>query len=175
MAFWDFFTKAGKNKEKAAMLYNSLVGYSRNPTLFTDLGIDDTVDGRFDCIALHLSLMLRRMKLEGEGLRGMAVELVSVFVMDMDRNLREMGVGDLSVGKHIKKMTSAFYGRAEAYEKALDIEGDGYLEGVLERNLFRNKKISKDVLVAMAKYVYETDKQIKAMKTEDLKEGLFLL
>ena len=176
MAIWDFIYENWKRKKKAANLYNSVVQYSRNPHLFTKMEVEDSVDGRFDCVALHLALMLRRLKNEGEILRPMAVELVSTFVMDMDRSLREMGVGDLSVGKHIKKMTSAFYGRAEAYEKALEFgTGTQELEETLSRNLYRNKNISKDILEAMSKYVYETDEKFKTLQNEDLEQGLFKL
>ncbi|MGY8985803.1 MAG: ubiquinol-cytochrome C chaperone family protein [Sphingomonadales bacterium] len=175
MAFWNFFTKAEKQKKKAANLYKSVVALSRNQDLFIGMNIEDSVDGRFNSITLHLSLILRRLKKEGNSLRGVAIDLVSIFVMDMDRNLREMGVGDLSVGKHIKKMTSAFYGRAEAYEKALESNENDEISGALKRNLYKDQEIPKDKLESMVKYVYETDIKFKNLKGEDLKNGLLLI
>ncbi len=99
----------GKQKNeieaKSFDLYCRIVNTSRNPDLFINFDIEDTVDGRFDCIALHLGLFIRRLQKE-DNTKDLLETILSAFVSDMDRNLREMGVGDLSVGKQVKSMAS---------------------------------------------------------------------
>ena len=89
---------------------------ARHPVAYAEWGVPDTLDGRFDMITLHTFLVLDRLKGEDRAFRQ---ELVDEFFRDMDRSLREMGVGDLSVGKKVRKMAEVFYGRLAAYDKAL--------------------------------------------------------
>jgi len=112
--------------------YEAIVAAARHPTFYADWGVPDTLDGRFDMIALHTFLVLDRLKGEEPAFRQ---ALVDEFFADMDRSLREMGVGDLSVGKKVRKMAEAFYGRLAAYDQALAGEAAA-LEGALARNIF---------------------------------------
>lgn len=123
--------------EEAKTIYAAIVAQSRQPVFYVDLGVPDTVDGRFDMISLHAALVLRRLQAE-EGKDGPAVaqRVFDTMFEDMDNSLREMGVGDLSVGKHIKGMATAFFGRAQAYEEGISAGGPG-LDVALRRNLYR--------------------------------------
>ena len=121
-----------RRKTAERRLYEAIVAAARHGVPYARWGVADTVDGRFDMIALHLFLVLERLKGENQVFRQ---KLVDEFFADMDRSLREMGVGDLSVGKKVRKMAEAFYGRAAAYEKALG-EGAGALEIALLRNVY---------------------------------------
>jgi cytochrome b pre-mRNA-processing protein 3 len=112
--------------------YEAIVAAARHPTFYADWGVPDTLDGRFDMIALYTFLVLDRLKGEEPAFRQ---ALVDEFFADMDRSLREMGVGDLSVGKKVRKMAEAFYGRLAAYDQALAGEAAA-LEGALARNIF---------------------------------------
>jgi cytochrome b pre-mRNA-processing protein 3 len=117
---------------KADALYGALVAQARQPEFYADLGVPDTVDGRFDMIMLHLSLLLRRLRGDDEAL---AQAVLDTTFDDMDRNLREMGAGDLGVGRRVKAMARAYFGRFEAYDAALDAgDGDG-LAAALARNV----------------------------------------
>ena len=96
-------------------LYEAIVAAARHPVFYARWGVADTIDGRFDMIILHAFAVLERMKGEAPEFRQ---RLVDEMFSDMDRSLREMGVGDLSVGKRIRVMAEVFYGRISAYESA---------------------------------------------------------
>lgn len=112
--------------------YEAIVAAARHPAFYADWGVADTLDGRFDMIALHTFLVLDRLKGEEPGFRQ---ALVDELFRDMDRSLREMGVGDLSVGKKVRKMAEVFYGRVAAYDAAL-AGPEAELEAALSRNVF---------------------------------------
>ncbi|MGH6855906.1 MAG: ubiquinol-cytochrome C chaperone family protein [Aestuariivirga sp.] len=105
---------------------------ARHPVPYASWGVADNVDGRFDMIALHMFLVLDRLKGREARFRQ---RLVDEFFADMDRSLREMGVGDVSVGKKVRKMAEAFYGRVAAYDAGLR-EGEDDLAAALNRNFF---------------------------------------
>src|SRR5262245_48094906 len=96
-------------------LYAAAIAQARQPVFYAGLRVPDTVDGRFELVALHVFLILQRLKSEPEA-TPFAQALFDTMFADMDRNLREMGVGDLSVGKKVKAMAQGLYGRIAAYE-----------------------------------------------------------
>jgi cytochrome b pre-mRNA-processing protein 3 len=99
-------------------IYGMIVTQAREPLFYRDMGVSDTVNGRFDLLVLHLWMVLRRLK-STEGGVDLAQALFDHFCDDMDANLREMGVGDLAVPKRMQAFGEAFYGRAAAYDLAL--------------------------------------------------------
>jgi cytochrome b pre-mRNA-processing protein 3 len=105
--------------------------------LYTQLGVPDTLDGRFDLVALHTFLLIQRLTREPAPGEALAQAVFDAMFSDMDINLREMGVGDLSVGKRVKAMWEAFHGRASAYALALAAGDDAALEAALVRNIWR--------------------------------------
>ena len=100
-------------------IYGMIVAQAREPSFYAGLGVPDTVNGRFDMVLLHLWMVLRRLR-RCEGGAGLSQALFDHFCGDMDDNLREMGVGDLTVPKRMQKFGEAFYGRAAAYDRALE-------------------------------------------------------
>src|SRR5665213_3158274 len=98
-------------------IYGMIVTQAREPLFYRDLGVPDTVDGRFDLLVLHLWMVLRRLR-AAEGGAVLCQALFDRFCEDMDANLREMGVGDLTVPKRMQAFGEAFYGRAAAYDLA---------------------------------------------------------
>jgi cytochrome b pre-mRNA-processing protein 3 len=105
-------------------IYGMIVAKAREPLFYAELGVPDTVDGRFDLILLHMWMVLRRLRRDEAG-PDRAQALFDRFCTDMDDNLREMGVGDLTVPKRMQAFGEAFYGRAAAYDQALSEAGDG--------------------------------------------------
>jgi len=99
-------------------LYGTIVAQARMPCFYRDYAVADTVNGRFDLLVLHLELVLYRLTDE-PALKEFGQALFDRFCQDMDHNLREMGVGDLSVPKEMRRIGEAFYGRAQAYRTAL--------------------------------------------------------
>src|SRR5450432_3594258 len=99
-------------------IYGMIVAQAREALFYRDLGVPDTVNGRFDLLVLHLWMVLRRLKSVAGG-AGLSQALFDRFCDDMDANLREMGVGDLTVPKRMQAFGEAFYGRTAAYDLAL--------------------------------------------------------
>lgn len=127
-----------RDRDAAQKLYSSIVGRARTPDLFSVYGVDDSLDGRFDMILLHLFLVVDRLQAIGsdEALH-LAQTVQEVMIDDMDRNLREMGVGDMSVGKKVKQMGEAWFGRRTAYFQALGQEDPkAAMARAFERNVF---------------------------------------
>jgi cytochrome b pre-mRNA-processing protein 3 len=127
------FFRAPPRREAAYRLYTSTVEAARQPAYYARLGVPDTLDGRFELIALHVALVLRRLAAEPEA-KAFAQEVFDAMFADFDRALREMGTGDLSVGKQVKRMVAGLYGRARAYERGL--LGAEDLGEALRRNLY---------------------------------------
>jgi cytochrome b pre-mRNA-processing protein 3 len=128
-----FFSRRGKYERAAYQLYGSAVSAARDPYLYVTLGVPDTLDGRFDAICLHVYLLIRR--LTELNAADMAQAVFDAMFHDMDINLREMGVGDMSVGKRNRKMWEAFHGRSAAYASAWD-DAAGLAEAI-GRNVWR--------------------------------------
>jgi cytochrome b pre-mRNA-processing protein 3 len=117
---WPFnhFSKPrGPLRGTIEAIYGMIVAQARDQVFYRDLGAADTVDGRFDVLLLHLWMVLRRFRSMG-GAANVSQALFDRFCEDMDANLREMGVGDLTVPKRMQAFGEAFYGRAAAYDAA---------------------------------------------------------
>lgn len=137
----------------ARLLYRAAVEQARRPAFYTRFGVPDTVDGRFDMIAVHVFLLLHRLKRDGHAQAKTGQALFDLMFADMDGSLREMGVGDLSVGRKVKQMATGFYGRVAAYETGLQ-NGGRELEQALRRNLYGTVAAPAPAEVAaMADYV----------------------
>lgn len=150
--FGKAFGRAKRHRRAALEIYSTAVKQARSPVFYADLGVPDTIDGRFDLIMLHVFLVLHRLKDAGEAGTELAQALFDMLFGDMDRSLREMGVGDLSVGKRVKEMVSAFYGRVAAYDAAV-ATNDGALIEALERNLYGGEGPEAGATAVIAAYV----------------------
>lgn len=126
----------GRNRDAAADRLNAaIVSAARAPVLYTEYGVADSLEGRFEMIVLHAALLFRRMA----GLDGAQERMQAVFdriFADVDRALREIGVGDLAVPRRVRRMAEGFYGRAQAYRAALDAQSRADLVDALQRNVF---------------------------------------
>lgn len=121
----------------ARALYETAVEQARSPVFYEDFEIPDTVEGRFEQVTLHVFLVLKRLQGEGPAASHLGQKLFDVMFQNMDDSLRELGVGDLSVGKKVRKLAEDFYGRAGAYGDALAPGADEKaLCGALSRNIY---------------------------------------
>jgi cytochrome b pre-mRNA-processing protein 3 len=102
------------------VLFERAAAQARTPALYGEGGVPDTVEGRFECYALHVDLVLHRLKGQGPEAGEVGQALFDKFLDNLDEGLREMGVGDLSVGKKMRKLGEAIYGRMKGYDAALD-------------------------------------------------------
>ncbi|HEV2569608.1 ubiquinol-cytochrome C chaperone family protein [Sphingomonas sp.] len=133
MSFFDRLFGRRDANEAVRPLYNAVIALGRERHWYEQGGVPDTIDGRFEMIAACLSLVIARLELEAEQRQNVAW-LVELFVSDMDSQLREIGIGDMVVGKHIGRMMGALGGRIGAYRDGLRT---GTFEAALVRNLYR--------------------------------------
>jgi cytochrome b pre-mRNA-processing protein 3 len=130
-----FLRRRDRHERAAFTLYGAAVAAARDPYLYAMLGVPDTLDGRFDAIVLHVYLVVRRLDQEPDPAPALAQAVFDAMFLDMDINLREMGVGDLSVGKRNRSMWEAFHGRSAAYAAAW--QDTPALEAAIARNVWR--------------------------------------
>lgn len=144
-------------------IYGMIVAQARLPEFYRAYGVPDTVNGRFDMVLVHLWLVLRRI-------RGTAIAqgLFDRFCSDMDANLREMGVGDITVPRRMHKYAESFYGRMGAYDKALG-EGGSALADALARNVFVGA--ASAAAEPLADYVLEAIRALDTYSTVQLEQG----
>jgi cytochrome b pre-mRNA-processing protein 3 len=128
------FGRSQDDRAPVRPLWQRVVELSRDPAWYAELGIADTVPGRFDALTMVLSAVLLRMERE-HALMGPAALLTELFVTDMDGQLRQSGIGDLVVGKHIGRLMSVLGGRLGAYRTALAEGDDGALAEAVARNV----------------------------------------
>jgi cytochrome b pre-mRNA-processing protein 3 len=124
-----------KRPDTISTLYGTIVAQARLPCFYRDYAVSDTVNGRFDLLVLHLTVVLERLAAES-ALRELGQALFDRFCRDMDDNLREMGIGDLKVPKEMRRIGDAFYGRTEAYRAALQADRVEALAEAIARNVY---------------------------------------
>jgi cytochrome b pre-mRNA-processing protein 3 len=158
----------GARERRAADLYAAAVAQARRPALYTDLAAPDTLDGRFELIVLHVHLLCRRLGGLGAEGAALAQALFDTMFRDMDRNLRELGVGDPSLPRRIKAMIEAYYGRIRAYDAAFAAGGDALAE-TIARNV-HNAPVS-EAARSMAAYARRAQEAIDAAPAAELLAG----
>ncbi len=156
-------------KETAARLFGAIAQEARNPYFFTELEAPDTVEGRFEILTLHMYAVLRRLKKQGPEAEAFSQKLFDAFFRNMDDSLRELGVGDMSIGRKIRTMAEAFYGRVGAYEKALDDAAREDLAAALSRNVYGVEAHHK--APALARYLETAAGALAARPIEPLLQG----
>lgn len=165
------FKKTPDPRQTMAPLYAAIVAKGREPHWYLDGKVPDTLDGRFDMIAAVMSIVL--LQLEQAKQAEEAVWLTETFVDDMDGQLRQIGVGDVVVGKHIGRMVSALGGRIAAYRAGLADGGDqtGDLADALKRNLYRGEDVSAQALAHVERSLRTWAQQLAAHPLADLLTG----
>lgn len=164
MGFFDRFrTKRGE----VAALYAAVVARARQPHWYIDGAVADSVDGRFDMIAAVLAIVMLRLEGDVQGTAA-ATYLAEAFVDDMDPQLREIGIGDLLVGKHIGRMMGMLGGRLGAYRDGL---ATGDLKPALTRNLYRGEAPSGTALAHVERELLKLRDGLAATATDRLIAG----
>lgn len=168
----SLFSKRKNRTSVPEQIYGIVVAQARDERFFTDFGIEDTVMGRFDVLALHVFLFSRRMKEEGgKTAIDLSQEVFDLFVADVDRALRQIGIGDTSVPKRKKKMVRSFYGQIEDFDRAMD-DGDAQLlkEKVRTRYFSTDEKGYSGLLV---EYMLETSAKLSELTLNVFTTGQF--
>ncbi len=168
--FFDRWFRREPRAARARPLYDRVVAQARRPGFYSRCGVPDTQDGRFELIALHLFLVLHRLKAGRPETADLAQDLFDTMFQDMDQSLRELGAGDLGVGPRVKRMAEGLYGRIAAYEAGL--EGpEGALEAALGRNLYGTVTPRPDQLRSMAGYLRREVEGLARREPADLESG----
>lgn len=159
----------GETKERSALepLYRALVGVGRDPTWYRDGRVPDTLDGRFGMVAAITALALLRIEAEGEEGKLPSVLLTELFIEDMDSTLRQIGIGDYVVGKHVGRMVGALGGRLGAFRDA----GDGDFERAVRRNIFHDDPPSEEALAFVTRRLEEFRQALGRTPVDVLYQG----
>ena len=157
-------------QDTISTLYGTIVAQARLPCFYREYGVADTVNGRFDLLVVHLALVIDRLAEEPDS-REAGQALFDHFCRDMDHNLREMGIGDLSVPKEMQRIGEAFYGRAQAYRSALAGQGEATLVEALSRNVYGGSPPSPAAPVHLAAYIREAVRDVGVQQVDELLAG----
>jgi cytochrome b pre-mRNA-processing protein 3 len=160
--------RRNRRPDTISVLYGMIVAQARRPVFYEAFGVADTVNGRFDLLLLHVALVVDRLMREDGG-KEAGQALFDFFCTDMDDNLREMGIGDLSVPKHMQRVGEAFYGRSQAYREALAGEGDAALIEALTRNVYGGEP--HDAGARLAAYIRRTAVELGAQSADAIARG----
>jgi cytochrome b pre-mRNA-processing protein 3 len=171
--FFKRYRQRRQLESRAADLYLSLVQQARQPAFYTHFGVPDVLEGRLDMIILHAWLLMRRLGTcqDADHAKDLNQSVFDLMFSDMDRNLREMGVMDLAVGKRVCRMAEAFYGRVNAYDKAQS-EGPDAMALALQRNLYQKAEAPGDQqLQSMVAYISQQEHALMVQTDDDLMSG----
>ncbi|GJL92286.1 ubiquinol-cytochrome C chaperone family protein [Hyphococcus sp.] len=158
--------------EAGRALYTAAVEQARSEPLYAKFGAPDTVEGRFEMVTLHVYLIMRRLKGD-EAARKVSQHLFDAMFQNMDDSLRELGVGDLQVGKKIRKLAENFYGRVGAYEDALKPEAsESELARALGRNIFENESAPQTAI--FADYVRRAEQSLREQSAARIIGGIIV-
>lgn len=161
------FRRKSEEATFAAAFYLKTAEEARRPELFSVCGIPDTLDGRFDALALHAALAIDRLRREPDGL-SLAQAFFDAMFRHLDVTLRELGVQDLGVGRRIKIMAEGLHGRALAYREALAGEGQSSLTDVLRRNAYGGRSPDHDAVNQLEALVRAQASKLAATARRDL-------
>lgn len=159
-----------RRRDAAAKLYSDLVAQARSPAFYLSFGVPDSMLGRFEMICLHAYMLFRRLGKTDNAGKELAQSVHDLMFADFDRTLREQGIGDMGIGKRVKKLAQNLYGRIDAYETGLAGETTE-LSDALQRNLYATATPTDDELSAMIAYIRDTIEGLVAQQTPDIMSG----
>ena len=158
----------------AERLRFAALAQARRPAFFLAWGMPDSLDGRFETLCLHVFLVLRRLQAEGATARPLAQALLDATVADLDRMLRELGVGDLGVARRIRAMGEGLMGRIAAYDAALGAADEAALGAALRRNLWGTLRTPAEpapaALAAACRYLREATAALAGQSLDSLRD-----
>jgi cytochrome b pre-mRNA-processing protein 3 len=158
-----FFRRDGR-RELIESVYTRIAVASRQPGLYIASDVPDTVEGRFESLSLHMVLVFRRLRALPPPAADLSRDLAEAFFRSLDQSLREMGVGDLAVPKRMKTLAEAFYGRAHAYDAALDSGDADALAAVLARNVTGGEEPAR----RLAAYALEAENTLEGQDLDSI-------
>lgn len=167
---FGLFKRRNTNRAIVDRQYETLTATARIPFFYSDLGVPDTVMGRFEMLSVIMILYLRRIGRRQSAGHQIGQEIVDAFFQDVDHSIRELGVGDQGVPKRMKKLAGMFYGRLETYSKALKAADVGELGLALRRNIHPADEAGCE-MAGLAAWMIEAERQLTAAPEEWISRG----
>ncbi|MDG1995043.1 MAG: ubiquinol-cytochrome C chaperone family protein [Emcibacteraceae bacterium] len=170
---FDFIFKNKKLNDSAHGLFSSVINQSREKVFYEKFLVEDSLDGRFDLMALHMALLLDKFDRNDElrDVPKMKRIIQEIMFDNLDLTLREIGVGDLGVGKKIKIMAEAFYGRMMVYQELLSKNNVVEMTEAIKRNLYRGKDIDESTVEEMTSYMFVQYENTKEQDIDKIMSG----
>lgn len=171
---FGLFRKKKQNQSIVDRQYAALTSAARMPFFYSDLGVPDTVMGRFEMLSIAMILFFRRTARSAASGQELAQEIVDAFFQDIDHSIRELGIGDQGVPKRMKKLAGMFYGRLESYAAALD----GADRDALAQALLRNIHPAAGDMAPMhglAAWMIAAETELAAVPEDEIARGMAVL
>ncbi len=166
---FGYINRKRRNREIVDAIYREITAAARNPVYFERMNVPDTVMGRFEMISIMMVLFLRRTKDASPAIQDLARDVVDAFFAEIDHSIRELGVGDNSVPKRMKKLARMFYGRLDSYASALDDGDTAALATALKRNIHPQQETAN--MDELAEAMARLDGTIAGLPEEEILTG----
>lgn len=168
--FLDRWLKPRPAKAAGAKLYASAVAQARSAAFYRDFGVRDSMEGRFELFSLHVILLIERLKGQGEPAAETSQAVFDSYVKGLDDAFREIGVADTSVGKKMKKLAGAFYGRLKTYDEAVaGLPDDTAVRDFLARTAFEER--GEGDVTALSAYLTKARQALAGQPLDGLLQG----
>ena len=169
---FGYFRQKKHNRIIVERQYAALTATARTPVFYAELGVPDTVMGRFEMLSLVLILYFRRMRQSARGGQEIAQEIIDAFFEDVDHSIRELGIGDQGVPKRMKKLAGMYYGRLESYAAALDENDREALAAALKRNIHPEEGEAAPSMQSLADWMFAAEQALGAVDENDIETGM---
>lgn len=171
---FGFLFKNKKLTSVAHDLFGHIMDQSREPVFYKKFAVADNLDGRFDLMALHMAIVIEKINHSENKEQVLKLKQILQEIMfdNLDLTMREIGVGDMGVGKKVKAMAEAFYGRMKVYKEHLNSKDHGEMADALSRNLYRENEIDENVLSDMTTYAFDQYQNVLNQNEKDVFSGV---
>jgi cytochrome b pre-mRNA-processing protein 3 len=160
-----------ERKRQAVRLHEAIVAQSRMPAFYADMGVPDTMLGRYEMVCLHAYLVLTRVRRESKDCARLAQTLHDMIFDDFDVALREAGLGDMGIGHRIKKLARNLHGRISVYESGL-AAGDDEMADILRRNMYASAEPAASEVARMIAYIRAARREIDGTENQVFMTGV---
>ncbi|MDK4723744.1 MULTISPECIES: ubiquinol-cytochrome C chaperone family protein [Rhizobium] len=171
LMIFGLFRKRNHNQIIVVRQYEVLTTMARQPVFYTDYDVPDTVMGRFELLSVMMILFFRRTRSSTTSGQELAQEIVDAFFEDIDYSIRELGIGDNSVPKRMKKLAGMFYGRLESYAAAMDGNDRAALATALQRNIYPKGEQAAASMTALAGWMLTAEAHLAAVTEDQIATG----
>ncbi|MQB43525.1 ubiquinol-cytochrome C chaperone [Rhizobium sp. ICMP 5592] len=168
---FGLFRKRNHNQIIVVRQYGVLTAMARQPVFYTDYDVPDTVMGRFELLSAVMILFFRRTRSSATSGQELAQEIIDAFFEDIDYSIRELGIGDNSVPKRMKKLAGMFYGRLESYAAAMNGNDRDALATALQRNIYPKPAEDTPSMLGLADWMMMAEAHLASVTEAEVATG----